>query len=211
MGCFGAVAEKFSARKSAKRVLFLGLDNSGKTAILHYIDARHKDTGGKPAPTIGFQTHEVEYNNMKIMATDMAGTARYRSLWEKCYGENDGIVFVIDASDKLRHCVVKVRNARPLFFFFFFSLLSFVCLFFPPCRLEFIASGSHGFPCLKNQDEVENLIESVAASGLPIVFLLTKMSFCGGMTKDSIVRALGLDNIKDRPWNVFEGSIRQGA
>ena len=49
----------------------------------------------------------------------MAGTARYRSLWEKCYGDNDGIVFVVDASDKLRYCVVKVRKARALCFLLF--------------------------------------------------------------------------------------------
>jgi len=37
----------------------------------------------------------------------MAGQSRYRDLWKHYYSDTDAIVFVIDAADKMRACVVK--------------------------------------------------------------------------------------------------------
>ena len=37
----------------------------------------------------------------------MSGQGRYRSFWEHYYKETQGIIFVIDSSDKLRMSVVK--------------------------------------------------------------------------------------------------------
>lgn len=44
---------------------------------------------------------------MNFCAFDMSGQSRYRNLWEHYYGDVEGIVVVIDATDKLRFAVVK--------------------------------------------------------------------------------------------------------
>jgi len=45
--------------------------------------------------------------NVGFTAFDMSGQGRYRNLWEHYYKECQGIVFVIDSSDKLRMVVAK--------------------------------------------------------------------------------------------------------
>jgi len=42
-----------------------------------------------------------------VQVSDMSGQQKYRDLWEKVYNEVDGIVFVIDSSDKIRFAVAK--------------------------------------------------------------------------------------------------------
>ncbi|XP_043271313.1 ADP-ribosylation factor-like protein 6 isoform X2 [Venturia canescens] len=45
--------------------------------------------------------------NVSFTAFDMSGHDRYRSLWENYYKDCEGIIFVIDSSDKLRLVVAK--------------------------------------------------------------------------------------------------------
>jgi len=45
--------------------------------------------------------------NVGFTAFDMSGQGRYRNLWEHYYKECQGIVFVVDSSDKLRMVVAK--------------------------------------------------------------------------------------------------------
>jgi len=58
-------------------------------------------------PTVGFSTEEFQKNGVNICAFDMSGQSRYRNLWEHYYGEVEGIVVVVDASDALRLVVAK--------------------------------------------------------------------------------------------------------
>lgn len=44
---------------------------------------------------------------MAFSAFDMSGQGRYRDLWEHYYKDCEGIIFVIDSSDRLRLAVVK--------------------------------------------------------------------------------------------------------
>ena len=37
----------------------------------------------------------------------MSGQGKYRNLWKHYYPDTDGIIYVIDSSDKDRICVVK--------------------------------------------------------------------------------------------------------
>jgi len=37
----------------------------------------------------------------------MAGATRFRTLWETHYGDADAVVFVVDASDRMRLCQVQ--------------------------------------------------------------------------------------------------------
>ncbi|XP_031781775.1 ADP-ribosylation factor-like protein 6 isoform X6 [Nasonia vitripennis] len=49
----------------------------------------------------------VTVGNVGFTAFDMSGHDRYRSLWEHYYKDCQGVIFIIDSSDKLRLVVAK--------------------------------------------------------------------------------------------------------
>ena len=46
--------------------------------------------------------YELKYNNLTICAYDLAGQITKRRVWEQFFPIVDGIVFMVDASDKQR-------------------------------------------------------------------------------------------------------------
>jgi len=56
---------------------------------------------------VGYNQEEFVYGEVNFSVHDMSGQAKYRSLWEQYYEETQGIIFVIDASDHVRMCIVK--------------------------------------------------------------------------------------------------------
>lgn len=51
--------------------------------------------------------HFFPDQNVGFTAFDMSGQGRYRHLWELYYRDCEGIIFVIDSTDRLRLAVVK--------------------------------------------------------------------------------------------------------
>nr|XP_018903929.1 PREDICTED: ADP-ribosylation factor-like protein 6 isoform X2 [Bemisia tabaci] len=49
----------------------------------------------------------ISDNNVGFTALDMSGQVRYREVWEHYYSDCEGIIFVIDSSDRLRLAVVQ--------------------------------------------------------------------------------------------------------
>ena len=116
MGLFKKFLEALGLSKPQVRVLVVGLDNSGKTTIIHRL--KPKSTAvDECVPTVGFKIESFSKSNINFTAFDMSGAGRYRNLWEHYYRDSDAIVFVIDCADKLRICVVKEEldrlNAHP--------------------------------------------------------------------------------------------------
>merc|ERR1712050_279755 len=93
------------ANKKKLRIVVVGLDNSGKTTVLNCL--KPKKATLETVPTVGFSTEEFQKHGINFCAFDMSGQSRYRNLWEHYYGEVEGIIVVIDATDKLRFAVVK--------------------------------------------------------------------------------------------------------
>merc|ERR1712007_296559 len=58
-------------------------------------------------PTVGFSTEEFKKHGVNFVAFDMSGQSRYRNLWEHYYGDVEGIIVVIDATDNLRFVVIR--------------------------------------------------------------------------------------------------------
>merc|ERR1712170_134513 len=105
MGFFTSLKKLFS--KSEKvGVLVVGLDNSGKSTIINYLKP-DKTKSIDIAPTIGFSVDQFEILGMKVTCFDMSGQGKYRDLWENYYSQVDAIIFVLDASDKLRLAVAR--------------------------------------------------------------------------------------------------------
>jgi len=106
MGIFKRLFGGFFQKTKVKMVV-VGLENSGKTTILNYLKPGKAKMSLETVPTIGVSTEEFQKNGVNFVAFDMSGQGRYRNLWEHYYGEIQGVVFVIDSTDRLRFAVAK--------------------------------------------------------------------------------------------------------
>lgn len=104
MGIFKRLFGGVGGKKKV-RIVVVGLDNSGKTTVLNAL--KPKKASLETVPTVGFSTEEFQKHGINFCAFDMSGQSRYRNLWEHYYGDVEGIIVVVDASDKLRFAVVK--------------------------------------------------------------------------------------------------------
>jgi len=85
--------------KIEMRVVTLGLDGAGKTAIL----CKLKQGEFVPTiPTIGFNVETLELRNVKITLWDVGGQHKLRPLWKHYYLNTQAVIFVVDASNRDR-------------------------------------------------------------------------------------------------------------
>jgi len=78
------------------RILLVGLDNAGKTTLLYKFKIGETIT---TIPTIGFNTEEFQYKNVKFSMWDVGGQERIRALWKYYYQGAQAIIFMVDSSD----------------------------------------------------------------------------------------------------------------
>ena len=96
---FSKLWEKLLNKKDI-RIFMVGLDEVGKTTIIHYFK-----TGEIPKTiksTIGFNVETFEYKNLSFTVWDVGGQDKIRVLWKHYYKETDGIIFVVDSNDRDR-------------------------------------------------------------------------------------------------------------
>merc|ERR1712071_213955 len=90
--------------KKEMRILMVGLDAAGKTTILYKLKLGEVVT---TIPTIGFNVETVEYKNITFTVWDVGGQNKIRPLWRHYYQGTNGVIFVVDSSDRDR-----VEDAR---------------------------------------------------------------------------------------------------
>lgn len=85
--------------KTEARILMLGLDAAGKTTIVYKLKLGEVLNS---VPTIGFNVETVEFKNIKFNVWDVGGQDKIRVLWRHYYPGTDGLIFVVDSSDRNR-------------------------------------------------------------------------------------------------------------
>ena len=96
---FMTIVRKTKEKEKEMRLLILGLDNAGKTTIIKKFNGEDID---KISPTLGFNIKTLEYDNYKLNVWDIGGQKTIRSYWRNYFEQTDGVIWVVDSSDKLR-------------------------------------------------------------------------------------------------------------
>ncbi|KAA6412313.1 MAG: adp-ribosylation factor family [Lasallia pustulata] len=98
-----SILRKARLRDKEMRVLMLGLDNAGKTTIVKRIMNEDVNT---VSPTLGFIIKTIDYEGYKLNIWDVGGQKTLRSYWRNYFEKTDALIWVVDATDRLRieHC-----------------------------------------------------------------------------------------------------------
>ena len=95
------ISKAFGAEnKKEKIILMLDLDAGGKTAILCKLKM---EEGAIELPTSGFRVETIKYKDEEFVFWDISGQTRLnRVLWRHYYANTQGIIFVVDSTDRDR-------------------------------------------------------------------------------------------------------------
>jgi ADP-ribosylation factor protein 1 len=83
--------------KKELRIIMIGLVNAGKTSILYKLNKTNPNT-----KNISYAFEHVKYKNQFITSWDTSCSEKLRPLWKHLYQCTDGVVYVVDSSDRDR-------------------------------------------------------------------------------------------------------------
>ncbi|KAK3444493.1 hypothetical protein EUGRSUZ_A00210 [Eucalyptus grandis] len=100
----GEALTPLGPRQKEVKILFLGLDNSGKTTLLRMLkDERLVQHQPTQFPT----SEELRVGKIKLRAFDFSGRQIARRAWPDYYTKVDAVVYLVDACDKERFAESK--------------------------------------------------------------------------------------------------------
>ncbi|KAN0009861.1 hypothetical protein ACTFIU_007171 [Dictyostelium citrinum] len=98
--------------KVSKRILMIGIDDSGKTTMLYKMKTNEIQ---KTIPTIGFNCETIEFKDATFTIFDVkGGCSKNNGLWKHYYKDISAIIFVVNCLDRERIEQVKFELLKIL-------------------------------------------------------------------------------------------------
>ncbi|PAA77791.1 hypothetical protein BOX15_Mlig013145g1 [Macrostomum lignano] len=89
-----------SSSEARSRVIMIGLDSAGKTTLLYKLKSGEVSTS---IPTIGFNVETLSLSrSTQLVSWDVGGRCSLRPLWRHYFKDAQGLIFVVDSSDRDR-------------------------------------------------------------------------------------------------------------
>ena len=88
------------------KILFLGLDNAGKTTLLGKLSTDHVQNH---RPTMHPNVEDLSLGGIKLKTFDLGGHAEARRLWRDYFTKADAVVFMVDAASPERFPEVRAE------------------------------------------------------------------------------------------------------
>ncbi|MFW9925019.1 MAG: ADP-ribosylation factor family protein [Candidatus Thorarchaeota archaeon] len=89
----------FRSRVKQVNLTICGLDKAGKTTLINYLIYGEFQ---KTVPTSGMNREKIDLPKLSLDIYDLGGQLEFRDMWANYNEQSDGLIFVVDSSDKLR-------------------------------------------------------------------------------------------------------------
>ncbi|EJD00815.1 GTP-binding protein [Fomitiporia mediterranea MF3/22] len=93
------IIRKNRMKEKEMRILFLGLDNAGKTTIVKKLNGEDVMS---VSPTLGFNIKTFIHGRYTLNIWDVGGQRTLRPYWRNYFEQTDAVVWVVDSSDRMR-------------------------------------------------------------------------------------------------------------